>query len=161
MGCDAAKDHHRRLGNGFNPRTHMGCDATERARLCSVGVSIHAPTWGATDYGHDPVLRDKVSIHAPTWGATISRSSFAFSKRFNPRTHMGCDHICPAEMRGLARFQSTHPHGVRQDLLAKTREYIKFQSTHPHGVRRGTMPKALAEHRFQSTHPRGVRRYLE
>ena len=35
------------------------------------GVSIHAPTWGATWVtGYDSVTL-QVSIHAPTWGATL------------------------------------------------------------------------------------------
>ena len=33
-------------------------------------VSIHAPTWGATDPGGRGDLSARVSIHAPTWGAT-------------------------------------------------------------------------------------------
>ena len=37
---------------------------------CTIGVSIHAPTWGAT-LGYLPMYgRFPVSIHAPTWGAT-------------------------------------------------------------------------------------------
>ena len=55
----------------FNPRPHVGGD------LCAcyqcvlvVIVSIHAPTWGATDYNDRTVMLDPVSIHAPTWGAT-------------------------------------------------------------------------------------------
>ena len=47
---------HRAIGYAidvarFNPRTHMGCDQTQ-GDLASVEiVSIHAPTWGATDFG--------------------------------------------------------------------------------------------------------------
>ena len=33
-------------------------------------VSIHAPTWGATDVFFVPFRLIFVSIHAPTWGAT-------------------------------------------------------------------------------------------
>ena len=54
----------------FNPRTHMGCDSKflRKVKLCV--VSIHAPTWGATESiccGRSTIT---VSIHAPTWGAT-------------------------------------------------------------------------------------------
>ena len=78
---------------GFNPRTHVGCDlqvlvvsllffvfqsthprgVRRSATVASAGeivVSIHAPTWGATEGGRrSPEIRP-VSIHAPTWGAT-------------------------------------------------------------------------------------------
>jgi len=55
-------------------------------------VSIHAPTWGATNYAEVERMDNPVSIHAPTWGAT----DYPF-------------HAFVAEM-----FQSTHPRGVRQ-----------------------------------------------
>ena len=77
---------------GFNPRTHMGCDAVGRGHRLLYRVSIHAPTWGATSfYDIDPAYFE-VSIHAPTWGAT-TRSVMVLptSLCFNPRTHMGCD----------------------------------------------------------------------
>ena len=54
----------------FNPRTHMGCDMQRRNMRKSIGVSIHAPTWGAT---------------SSVISCCISSSGF------NPRTHMGCD----------------------------------------------------------------------
>ena len=39
-------------------------------RLCQVKVSIHAPTWGATQQVWANDFLAIVSIHAPTWGAT-------------------------------------------------------------------------------------------
>ena len=32
----------------FNPRTHVGCDTPEDTLHPVIGISIHAPTWGAT-----------------------------------------------------------------------------------------------------------------
>ena len=55
-----------------------------------------------------------VSIHAPTWGATEGSAKFLQrSGCFNPRTHVGCDE--PELNNGdfIAMFQSTHPRGVR------------------------------------------------
>ena len=99
----------------FNPRTHMGCDTTSMTNASwRYLVSIHAPTWGATDGVRYFVLSDYVSIHAPTWGATVGDANFGngsfvsihaptwgatqkenqnehIYKSFNPRTHMGCD----------------------------------------------------------------------
>ena len=56
------------------------------------GISIHAPTWGATEVPHQAGEDEEISIHAPTWGATVSVP------------HIGLEEI----------FQSTHPRGVRR-----------------------------------------------
>ena len=53
----------------FNPRTHEGCDDEEVARCQGGGVSIHAPTRGATHI----------------------QDIFLCRQCFNPRTHEGCD----------------------------------------------------------------------
>ena len=54
----------------FNPRTHVGCDPEIYHKQKGCGISIHAPTWGAT----------------------TSTTSIPDSPRyFNPRTHVGCD----------------------------------------------------------------------
>ena len=54
----------------FNPRTHVGCDLRIHDGAEELGVSIHAPTWGATIRVMRPSRVAGVSIHAPTWGAT-------------------------------------------------------------------------------------------
>ena len=54
----------------FNPRTHEGCDLYSLVEIGDDGVSIHAPTRGATSKGFLFTLFFWVSIHAPTRGAT-------------------------------------------------------------------------------------------
>ena len=54
----------------FNPRTHTGCDAQGVRESNGQGVSIHAPTRGATCAGIVLLRFRQVSIHAPTRGAT-------------------------------------------------------------------------------------------
>ena len=49
---------------------------------------------------------------------------------------MGCDSSSFLTRAASLRFQSTHPHGVRQCKARKVWRDIQFQSTHPHGVRR-------------------------
>ena len=62
----------------FNPRAHVGRDLkTCLADSDIIGVSIHAPTWGATPRLAYCVTGDAVSIHAPTWGATF-RVQYSF-----------------------------------------------------------------------------------
>ena len=71
-GCDGSSPRLPLRSKCFNPRTHTGCDWAKCGFVgwVGTGVSIHAPTRGATLHG--PVLRRgiRVSIHAPTRGAT-------------------------------------------------------------------------------------------
>ena len=60
----------RQRQEGFNPRTHMGCDIYFSSCGLPPRVSIHAPTWGATQALILILMSGTVSIHAPTWGAT-------------------------------------------------------------------------------------------
>ena len=80
-------------GNRFNPRTHEGCDIARNNLLTKDWVSIHAPTRGATTWERKFNERwANVSIHAPTRGATRPRlRTHQGDRRFNPRTHEGCD----------------------------------------------------------------------
>ena len=54
----------------FNPRSHTGSDYHLRQCCGGYGVSIHAPTRGATVEVEHVIKRHVVSIHAPTRGAT-------------------------------------------------------------------------------------------
>ena len=91
-GCDRAALHTISTIGGFNPRTHTGCD-NDKSEIVNFMFSFNP----RTHTGCDAILSTlckavSVSIHAPTRGATKSH--------------------CPALYN--SRFQSTHPHGVRQ-----------------------------------------------
>ena len=116
----------------------MGCDRTASTPCCRTSISIHAPTWGAT--------QDGLSLQS-------------VRDYFNPRTHMGCDDITSPFGWSILGFQSTHPHGVRRNGhngIGKPEPL--FQSTHPHGVRLSPNTLPAVPEPFQSTHPHGVRR---
>ena len=70
VGCDGKFKIEQIKWFRFNPRTHVGCDARQPRRPQAAGVSIHAPTWGATTRVPRSRVAEEVSIHAPTWGAT-------------------------------------------------------------------------------------------
>ena len=70
VGCDLRELFSSRVDENFNPRTHVGCDGGQPGRGRQYGISIHAPTWGAT-------IHDKARLR--------TRGDF------NPRTHVGCD----------------------------------------------------------------------
>ena len=49
--------------------------------------------------------RTNVSIHAPTWGATeTGEYKYGCIAGFNPRTHMGCDKRLPRFKLALTSF---------------------------------------------------------
>ena len=55
----------------FNPRSHKGSDDVGGFQAGIVGISIHAPTRGATTSVAGIPEVEGISIHAPTRGATI------------------------------------------------------------------------------------------
>ena len=56
------------------------------------GISIPAPTKGATPTNRVPVIVPPISIPAPTKGATLPPIPVNTDQEdFNPRTHEGCD----------------------------------------------------------------------
>ena len=55
----------------FNPRSHEGSDEDGSSLTAvTIGISIHAPTRGATAEGVRNTPYMGISIHAPTRGAT-------------------------------------------------------------------------------------------
>ena len=103
---------------GFNPRTHEGCDGTQVDHEIPIEVSIHAPTRGATDDDSDNDGLGSVSIHAPTRGATLASKQHDLASRFQSTHPRGVRQFCRQPLEGRSRFQSTHPRGVRQDFTS-------------------------------------------
>ena len=92
VGCDLVVALRITVNPHFNPRTHVGCDTRRSVTATQLRISIHAPTWGATDRNRIPRTR---------------------SPYFNPRTHVGCDIGFLQVVIPSKEFQSTHPRGVR------------------------------------------------
>ena len=122
---------------GFNSRTHAGCDCNEAPNAskaasfnsrthagCDISYSLHVgaiPCFNSrTHAGCDRLLQpikygNYVSIHAPTRGATNCKlSRYPALVSFNSRTHAGCDFASQTGNNSVARFQFTHPRGVRR-----------------------------------------------
>ena len=136
----------------------MGCDPRRGWRPAPTSISIHAPTWGATDFYLQTDEEVYISIHAPTWGATTNRPSMTLH----------------------CVFQSTHPRGVRRPAI---RRMVRTRQISIHAPTWGATPyeqgtwKVFCDFnprthvgcdqravlaagkivQFQSTHPRGVR----
>ncbi len=97
----------------FNPRTHVGCDIGGLPVPCVGRISIHAPTWGATEFHLDCNTQ----------------------KEFQSTHPRGVRPLLLPLSVPLSRFQSTHPRGVRPEAENKRADTGLFQSTHPRGVR--------------------------
>ena len=107
------------------------------------------------------------------------RASGGDSSGFNSRTPAGCDSYFSFKFWFLAKFQLTHPCGVRPDAYQEIAKAYLFQLTHPCGVRHRLVHEAytlltVSTHAplrgattvtfepvimsmFQLTHPCGVR----
>ena len=143
----------------FNSRTHAGCDNSTFLYLDTFQqVSIHAPTRGADVFVSFIFFTVYVSIHAPTRGATTFFELESVSARFqftHPRgvRQKGNNSVTPGFV-----FQFTHPRGVRPRIgTARTINHKPFQFTHPRGVRPNNKRTRNLALEFQFTHPRGVR----
>ena len=123
-----------------------------------VGVSIHAPAWGATIIRENGKEFGDVSIHAPAWGATRHMVGTRCGSLFQSTRPRGArlERIA-ARVFGFV-FQSTRPRGARLGDRSKHLVGVGFQSTRPRGARHDSVGFWLAGFLFQSTRPRGARR---
>ena len=125
----------------------MGSDLHYFELHALVVVSIHAPTWGATQLDMFYQQRNEVSIHAPTWGATMDafalylkytfQSTLPHGERpyagigiekdygFNPRSHMGSDSSEAASIWPHSRFNPRSHMG--SDLILLDRLHLHRQ----------------------------------
>ena len=93
-----------------------------------VGVSIHAPAWGATCEDFTGCWVVCVSIHAPAWGATgAPPGARTRSAGFNPRTRVGCDGNLCGLRRGLAHVSIHAPAwGATRSIRSPSRSRSSF-----------------------------------
>ena len=137
--------------------------------------------WDATRKDTQFMILNSVSIHAPTWDATqLSEYPRPFC-RFNPRTHMGCDILLCTTLPCRRRFNprttwdatvmnypafnrmSVSIHAPTWDATCtycSCLQLLLFQSTHPHGMRLLQRKLQIISDMFQSTHPHGMRPFV-
>ena len=127
--------------NGFNPRTHTGCDcflASANPRIESFNPRTHT-------------------------GCDLSPLDFVKSKLAFQSTHphgvrlKHTRYIVPF----ILWFQSTHPHGVRLEEILKALQSLCVSI---HAPTRGATVRLLitfCTSGFQSTHPHGVRPLIQ
>ena len=92
----------------------MGSDGADGGGLDGVGVSIHAPAWGATATGLQPGPIIQVSIHAPAWGATGAVDLQVAPDGVSIHAPAWGATAWPCAGATRASFQFTLPHGERR-----------------------------------------------
>ena len=104
----------KRVKKHFNPRSRMGSDNDITGYVSARLISIHAPAWGATIHIIHFGMSFLISIHAPAWGATVHR--FDEMQEIMISIHAPAwGATFPVRFTGESfRFQSTLPHGERQ-----------------------------------------------
>ena len=92
VGCDKVITFPIPLTQNFNPRTHVGCDFRFQNINNGKHISIHAPTWGATEK-HVYLGRTQANFNPRTHVGCDIRQTIEIGciRHFNPRTHVGCD----------------------------------------------------------------------
>ena len=120
----------------FNPRTRVGCDKLILYFSYFVFIiSIHAPGWGATDEGVQTTLIHAISIHAPGWGATLPWAGLEVTRCISIHAPGWGATILQSQRDYLTAISIHAPGWGATTRKRSCGSIAKFQSTHPGGVR--------------------------
>ena len=138
MGCDIKRQTQTSVCNGFNPRTHMGCDKHSHKKMWEFLSSFNPRTHMGCD-----VLQTFFDLATYCFNPrTHMGCDYMYvihvmaNHSFNPRTHMGCDRKVRGVRTAVASFNPRTHMGCDGKVHHYPLLLQKFQSTHPHGVRR-------------------------
>ncbi len=157
MGRDGHSTVYCILTIGFNPRARMGRDTLDILRIFN-NQSFNPRARMGRDAGLSSESPEDSPFQStrPHGARQISQGGYYIFNCFNPRARMGRDtgsnkkiivaHVsihAPAwgatwlqfTADVVAVFQSTRPHGARQQLFSHRPCQSRFQSTRPHGAR--------------------------
>ena len=135
----------------------MGSDADCNSVNIVPAVSIHAPTWGATNHTFHAEVVSVFQSTLPHGERHRGASAMTSSESFNPRSHMGSDgswELQPEEAPVSIHAPTWGATLLHLQLLLA----LEFQSTLPHGERQFNRCTAINHKLFQSTLPHGERR---
>ncbi len=140
----------------------MGSDERSKVVLGIFGVSIHAPTRGATPKKFFTNSEEMFQSTLPHGERPMRTRTTHHRTRFNPRSRMGSDVIEEIIERSNLEVSIHAPAwGATPKRLKQNGVLSEFQSTLPHGERRELRQKQYRNHMFQSTLPHGERREYE
>ena len=98
----------------FNPRSHERSDRTVDDGGCSIFISIHAPTRGATGMLKSKEFTTIISIHAPTRGATVDEAADFPEMDISIHAPTRGATLKDKDGNYILQFQSTLPREERQ-----------------------------------------------
>ena len=119
----------------FNPRSHMGSDSVLGYLLTIQDCFNPRSHIGSDMAGSVKRSNSVVSIHAPTWGATQLNLFSSIDEMFQSTLPHGERLMFTFQNHSVSVFQSTLPHGERHRRVRMIYHSDKFQSTLPHGER--------------------------
>ena len=136
-GCDLVLGLGFLRAQRFNPRTHEGCDRYSTTNSFSI------PMFQST---HPRGVRLELAVFIIaaifSFQSTHPRGvrhqhgkPFLEIRRFNPRTHEGCDFLSEHDSCMSDCFNPRTHEGCDYNTLKSPATGSKFQSTHPRGVR--------------------------
>ena len=127
---------HLHLQRHFNPRSHEGSDFANLLMTCGVLVFQSTLPRGERHHPHQfPSSGFGISIHAPTRGATAIGIDATETITFQSTLPRGERLYQPVSLCLCFKFQSTLPRGERLLILSSTPFMERFQSTLPRGER--------------------------
>ena len=97
----------------FNPRAHVGRDGQPRGGRHGYGVSIHAPTWGATKCSTTSAPTSSFQSTRPRGARLAYRLYTLVHSGFNPRAHVGRD-------KAAQQWQATDPVSIHAPTWGAT-----------------------------------------
>ena len=166
---------------GFNPRAHVGRDYYRPpSRTANSSVSIHAPTWGATNMPSPRLLTSSFNPRAHVGRDSFSGHFECVASGFNPRAHVGRDVTTPSSVLRQSKSFNPRAHVGRDSLHQARRDASPCFNPRAHVGRDeysggGQLSSIVSIHAptwgathdglrpthppmFQSTRPRGARR---
>ena len=149
QGATTSPNGRRRSTQRFNPRTHAGCDHRP-PRVAIAAVAFQSTHPRRVRLEGFPLLYaiEGVSIHAPTQGATISRSYSVLNLLFQSTHPRRVRHFLGVVPESLAQFQSTHPRRVRRLLGGRQ---VRVHRVSIHAPTQGATSSTCGSHRSESS----------
>ena len=145
------------LQPNFNPRSHEGSDDYSLVFAGDYGISIRAPTRGATCNPRNNGILVDFNPRSHEGSDSLPGCLSCWACDFNPRSHEGSDPCGKHLLYNTNRFQSALPRGERLEAFDPSRLSMQFQSALPRGERLCQSIYHWYSCIFQSALPRGER----
>ena len=111
-------------------------------------ISIHAPSWGATKIKKQPPRKGGISIHAPSWGATTAVNRYYLARMISIHAPSWGATAAFNERKAKQKISIHAPSWGATVEHEQEMQRLKFQSTRPRGARPSCMASAAQARHF-------------